>query len=77
MTYKWMFAILKIEMLKISLSAVKGIGRRSVIKGTLNGKVGPGRPRTSTTKHDHRLKMSILKGTKKRLSTTAKINSFS
>ena len=61
MTYKLIFANLKIKIVKISLSGVKGIGQRSLIKGTLNRKVGPGRPRTSTTKHDHRLKMAVLK----------------
>ena len=35
-------------MLKTSLSAVKGIGQRSVIKGTVNDKVGSGHPSAST-----------------------------
>ena len=60
MTYRWIFAILKIEMLKTSLSAVKRIGQRYVIKGTLNWKVGSCHPIHSTTKHEHRLKMTVL-----------------
>ena len=77
MTYKLIFAILKIEILKTSLSAVKRIGQRFVIKGKLNRKIGSGRPRTSTIKHNHTLKMTVLKGIRKRLFSTAKINSFS
>ena len=34
--YKWIFAILKIEMLKTPTSSVKRIEQRFVIKGTLN-----------------------------------------
>ena len=59
-------------MLKTSLSAVKRIGKRFVIKDTLNRKVGYGRPRAFTIKDDHRLKMTVLKGIRKRLLSTAK-----
>ena len=58
MTYKWIFANLKKEMLKTSLSAFQRIGQRIVIKGTLDRKVCSGYPRASTIKHDHRLKMT-------------------
>ena len=61
MNYKLIFAILKIEKVKTFLSVVKRIGQIFEIKGTLNRKVGPGRPGTSTIKHDHRLKMAVLK----------------
>ena len=71
MIYKWIFSILKIEMLKTSLSDMKRIGQRFVIKGILNRKIGSGRPRTSTIKHDHMLKMTVLKGRRKRLFNTA------
>ena len=39
MTYKWIFAILKIEMLKTCFSPVKIIKCRLVIKATLNRKI--------------------------------------
>ena len=64
-------------MLTTSLSAMKRIGHRFVIKGTLNRKGGSGRPRASIIKHNHRLKMTVLKGIRKRLLSTAKRNSFS
>ena len=64
MTYKWILAILKTEMFKTSVSAVKRIGQRFVIKSTLNRKVGSSRPRAPTIKHEHRLKMTLLKGIK-------------
>ena len=60
-------------MLKKSLSAAKRIRQRFVIKGTLNRKVGSGHPRASTTKLDHRLKMTVLKGIRKLLLSKAKI----
>ena len=43
----------------------------------LNRKVRSGRPRASIIKHNHRLKMTVLKGIRKRLLSTAKRNSFS
>ena len=61
---------------KTFFSAVKRIGQRFVIKGTLNWKVGSGRPRPSTVKHDHRLKINVLKGIRKPLSSTVKRNFF-
>ena len=73
MTYKLIFEILEIEMLKTTLSAVKINGQRFVIKGTLIRKVGSGRPRASTLNHDHRLRMTVLKGIKTRLLSTPKI----
>ena len=61
-TCKWIFAFLKIEMLKKYLSAVKRIGKRFVIKGILNRKIGSsGRPSGFTIKDYHRLKMTFLK----------------
>ena len=69
-TYKWNF---EIEKVKKPLSAVKRIGQRFVIKAILNRKVGSARPRGYTIKHDHRLKMTVLKGIRKRLLNTAKI----
>ena len=77
MSYKWIFAILKIKVLKTSLSAVKRIGKRFVIKGKLIMKVGSGYPRASTIKHDHMLTINVLEGIRKRLLGTAKRNSFS
>ena len=56
-------------MLKTSLSGVKRIGQMLVINGTLNRKVGSGRHRTSTVK----LKMTVLKGIRKRLLSTPNI----
>ena len=73
MTYKLIFAILKTEMVKTSLSAVKRIGERFEIKGTVNRKFGSGRPRASTIKDDHWLKMTVLNDIRKRLLSTAKI----
>ena len=58
MTYKWNSEIKKV---KTYLSTVKRIGQRFVIKDTVNRKVGSGRPRASTIKHHHRLKMTVLK----------------
>ena len=72
MTYNWIFAILKIEMSKTSDSAVKRIGKRFVTKDTLNRKVCSVRPSTFKIKHDHRLKMTFLKGIRKRLLSTTK-----
>ena len=77
MTYKWIFAVLKVEMLKTSIPAVKRIGQRFFIKRTLNRKIGSGRPRVSTIKYNHMLKITVLKGIRKRLLSTAKRNSFS
>ena len=59
MTYKWIFAILKI--LKTSVSAVTRIGKSFVIKGILNRKFGSGRPRASKIKKDHSLKINVSK----------------
>ena len=61
---------------------MKTIGQRFVIKGTLNRKVGSGRPRAVTIKHDHMLKMPVLKGIKifcltQQKFKTEKRNSFS
>ena len=72
MTYEWIFTILKIEMLKTSTSFVKTIRQSFVNKGTSTRKVGSDRHRDSTLKHDHRLKMTVLKGIRKRLLSTAK-----
>ena len=47
--------------MKTSLSAVKRIGQRFETKSSVNRKVCSGRPRASTIKDDHRLKVSILK----------------
>ena len=71
MTYKWIFAILKI--LKTSVSAVTRIGKSFVIKGILNRKFGSGRPRASKIKHNHRLKMTILNCMRKCILSTSKI----
>ena len=76
MTYKWIFEILKIQMLERSFSAVKRIGQRFVIEGTLNRKVGYSHPRAHTKKHNHRLKITVLKGIRKGLLSTAKIKIF-
>ena len=75
MTYKWIFAILKIEMLKTSLSAVKRIGKMFVIEGTFNRKIGYGGSiaSTSTIKHDNRLKITVFKGIRKHLLSTTKV----
>ena len=73
MSYKWIFAVLKIEKVTTSLSAVKRFERYEV---TLNKKVPFGRPRASTTKNDHRLQMTGLKDIKKSLLSTAKDSSF-
>ena len=48
-----------------------------VINGTFNRKVSSGRPRASTIKHDHTLKMAVLNGVRKRLHNTAKRIFFS
>ena len=58
MTYKQNFEQKKV---KTSLSAVERIRQRFVIKGTFNIKVRSGRPRASTIKDDHSLKMTVLK----------------
>ena len=57
------------------LSVVKKIGQRFVIKGTLNRKVCSVRSRSFTIKHDHRLKMTVLKSIRKCLLSTPKIQS--
>ena len=46
---------------------------RYVIKGTLNMKVYSGRPKGSTIKHDHRLKMTVFKGIRKCFLSTSSI----
>ena len=74
---KWIFAILKIKVLKTPFLVVKRIRKRFLIKDTLNMKVGSGHHRAPTIKHDHRLKMTVLNGIRKRLLSTAKRNSFS
>ena len=56
---------------------MKIIGKRVVIKCKLNRKVGSDRPRDFTIKYDHMPKMTVLKGIKKLLLTTAKPNYFS
>ena len=58
LTYRWIFAILKIEMWKTPASSLKIIGQSFVIKGTLNRKVSSVRSGASTIKNDHRLKIS-------------------
>ena len=65
MSYKQIFDILKKENVKTSLSAVKRIGQRFEIEGSVRRKSGSGRPRASTVKDDHRLKMTVLKDRKK------------
>ena len=67
MTYKWIFAILKIEKLKIFLSAVKRIGQMLKVTGTVNSKTGT---RVSTIENNNSLKITFLK----RLLSTAKCN---
>ena len=74
MTYKLAFAILEIEMLKTSVSAVKRIGQMFVF--TLNRKVGSGCPRASIINHNHGLKVTVFKGIRKKLLSTAKRCSF-
>ena len=70
-------------MLKTLFLVVKRIGQRFVIKDILDRKVGSDRPRSFPDfKHDHRLKMTVLKGIRKCLLSnqkfkTAKPNSFS
>ena len=73
MTNKWIFGILKMEMLKTSFSVVQRIGQRSVIKGTLNRKADPNSPRAFTIKYNHILKMTVLKGVRKHLLSTSQI----
>ena len=65
LSYKQIFDILKKENVKTSLSAVKRIGQRFEIEGSVRRKSGSGRPRASTVKDDHRLKMTVLKDRKK------------
>ena len=55
------FRNFEINKVKTSVSAVKRIGQRLVIKDTLNRKVPSGRPRVATISYNHRLKMTILK----------------
>ena len=59
-------------MLKTSLSAVKRIGQRFVIKGTLTTEVSSDRPRDNKAQPQ-----TVLKGIRKPLLSTAKTNSFS
>ena len=54
LSYKQIFDILKKENVKTSLSAVKRIGQRFEIEGSVRRKSGSGRPRASTVKDDHR-----------------------
>ena len=65
LSYKQIFDILKKENVKTSLSAGKRIGQRFEIEGSVRRKSGSGRPRASTVKDDHRLKMTVLKDRKK------------
>ena len=65
LSYKQIFDILKKENVKTSLSAVKRIGQRFEIEGSVRRKSESGRPRASTVKDDHRLKMTVLKDRKK------------
>ena len=71
--YKWIFVIWKIEILKTSVSAVKRIGQRFVIKDTLNRKVSSGHPIAFTIKDDHRPKMTVLNGIRKHFLNSANI----
>ena len=64
LTYKQIFDILR-KNVTTSLSAVKQIGQRFEIEGSVKRKSGSGRPRASTFKDDHRLKMTVLKDRKK------------
>ena len=59
MTYKWIFAILKIEKLKTFLSAVKRIGQMLKVTGTVNSKTGT---RVSTIENNNSLKITFLNG---------------
>ena len=59
-------------MVKASRLAVKIIGEMFETKGTVNRKVGSGHPRASTTKDNHRLKTTVLKGIRKYLLNIAK-----
>ena len=52
-------------MVKKSPSAVKRIGERFEIKGSVNRKVNSVRPRASTIKDNHRLQMTVLTDSKK------------
>ena len=65
MTYKQIFGILKKENVKTSLSTVKRIGQRFENERSVKRKTGSGRPRASTSKDEHRLKMTVLKDRKK------------
>ena len=65
LTYKQIFDILRKENVTTSLSAVKRIGQRFEIEGSVKRKCESGRPRASTFKDDHRLKMTVLKDRKK------------
>ena len=65
LTYKQIFDILRKENVTTSLSAVKRIGQRFEIEGSVKRKSGSGRPRASTFKDDHRIKMTVLKDRKK------------
>ena len=65
LTYKQIFDILRKENVTTSLSAVKRIGQRFKIEGSVKRKSGSGHPRVSTFKDNHRLKMTVLKDQKK------------
>ena len=61
MTYRWIFAIFEIKMFKTSLSAVKRIGQRFVIRHIeLESSF---RSPQSLHNKSHRLKMTVLKET--------------
>ena len=65
------------EKVETSLSAVKRIGKRFEIKGTLNRKVGSGQPRAFKIKYNYRFEMTVLKGIRKSLLSKAKSNYLS
>ena len=65
LTYKQIFDILRKENVTTSLSAVKRIGQRFQIEDSVKRKSGSGRPRASTFKDNHRLKIIVLKDRKK------------
>ena len=61
LTHKQIFDILRKKNVTTSLSAVKRIGQRFEIEDSVKRKSGSGRPRASTFKDDHRLKITVLK----------------
>ena len=83
LTYKRISQFWKKKKVKTCLSAVKRIGQRFEIKGTVSKKTGSVQPRYSTMKDDHMLKITVLKDRKKTLDDhskqfkTAKGNFFS